>query len=432
MQSLLRRTLGVGATTLLLSATLVGCSGGGGEGGSTEGGPVRIDLWSRAGDTSIEAEMKAYNESQDAIQVTVTPVDNEQYLQKLAVAVRSGDVPDIVDFDIINAPLLATQGILADITDQARELENFDRLVPGAIEVGTLDDRIYSLPVAMVDSGMFWNKDLFERAGLDPEKAPTSLAEVKEAAEKIQALGDGVYGFSTIGGVGQAYTGYPSIWADGGSIFTEAGPDQKATWNTEEVKGVVSWYADMWESGLMPPTDEPNQDPGNIGLQTVQEGKVGVIFTGADVFAKVRDQFGAAPGIPGVKGEGLSAFVGGNQGGVTAGSDNPEEAWEVLKWMVTDRAAAEALIEAGFIAPDLSLAEEQAQGNEFLLAGVEAFNTGQLPVSIAYQAIVNDANGPWAQGSRSVIFDGGDVDTAMAEAEAEANRLITDAYAQIG
>ena len=46
-------------------------------------------------------------------------------------------------------------------------------------------------------SVMFWNKDLYKEAGLDPDKGPTTLAEFAGQAKKIQALNKpGVYGTS--------------------------------------------------------------------------------------------------------------------------------------------------------------------------------------------------------------------------------------------
>ena len=55
--------------------------------------------------------------------------------------------------------------------------------------------RIYGVPLYADVSALFWNKDLFRKAGLDPEKPPTSLAEIREYADKITALGGDVKGY---------------------------------------------------------------------------------------------------------------------------------------------------------------------------------------------------------------------------------------------
>jgi multiple sugar transport system substrate-binding protein len=46
--------------------------------------------------------------------------------------------------------------------------------------VSTYDGRLYGVPLYADVSALFWNKDLFRQAGLDPEKPPTSLAEICE------------------------------------------------------------------------------------------------------------------------------------------------------------------------------------------------------------------------------------------------------------
>lgn len=422
-----RRTfLGLGAG-LMAAAGLSAC---GSESSTGDGGPVTLTVWAREGDNSMESQMDAFEAAHPDITVKLSSVSNDQYLTKFANAIRAGSVPDLINFDIINAPLLATQGQLTDITEQSNALDNLDDLAPAGIDVGTLQDTIYSLPVALTGSQMFWSKALFEAAGLDPEVPPTTLAEVKKFAEKIQGTGEGITGFSTIGGVGQAFTGFPSGWADGGEIVSELGPDQVSHFADPAMVEMVAWYQDMWQSGLMQKTDEPNQDPGNVGQQNVLEGNVGIIFTGANVFSGKEEAFGSAAGIPGTSGE-LASFLGGNQAAIPVGAPHPKEAWTLLKWLVSDREAAELNGSAGWIAPDLALAEELAE-DDWSRATVGSLEVGRLPVSIAYFATINDPNGPWAQNSQAVIFQGADPAATMATAEEQANQLIADAYEQVG
>lgn len=426
-----RRAIALLSVSLVATGALAACSSdsGGGEGAS-EGGPVTLTVWARDGDNSMEDQLAAFEEAHPEIKVELSLVNNDQYLTKFANSIRAGNVPDLINFDIINAPLLATQGQLMDITAQSEALENIDDLAPAGLEVGSLDGTIYSLPVAMTGSQMFWNKALFEAAGLDPETPPTTLAQVKEFAEKIEATGEDITGFSTIGGTGQAFTGFPSGWADGGTIFTEAGPDQVSTFANDEMVAMVSWYQDMWQSGLMQVTDEPNQDPGNVGSQNALAGKVGIMFTGANVFAGQEDEFGSAAGIPGNSGD-LASFLGGNQAAIPAASAHPDEAWTLLQWLVSDEEAARINGEAGWIAPDLGLAKKLAE-DDWARNRVGSLEVGELPISIAYFATINDPNGPWAQNSQAVIFQGADPASTMEKAEQQANQLIVDAYSQVG
>ena len=70
-------------------------------------------------------------------------------------------------------------------------------------------------------SVLIWNKKLFKQAGLDPEKGPTTWAEIEQDAEKVNALGNGVSGFYFSGACGgcNAFTFMPLVWASGGEIL---------------------------------------------------------------------------------------------------------------------------------------------------------------------------------------------------------------------
>ena len=82
---------------------------------------------------------------------------------------------------------------------------------------------------------LFWNKDLFKEAGLDPEKAPASLTELAEAAKKIQALNKpGTYGTATglnCGGC-LVFTWFPSVWASGEQVMNPEGTESQLNSDT--------------------------------------------------------------------------------------------------------------------------------------------------------------------------------------------------------
>jgi multiple sugar transport system substrate-binding protein len=74
------------------------------------------------------------------------------------------------------------------LTDWAKSLPYFNALSPSHVKLGTYQDRIYGLPLSVETSVFAWNKDLYKKAGLDPEKAPASWDEITANAEKIRKL----------------------------------------------------------------------------------------------------------------------------------------------------------------------------------------------------------------------------------------------------
>lgn len=416
-------TFSVGAVVAAIALTGCGSSAG-------EEGEVTLIVWQREGGIELDEHVALFEKENPDISVKLSTVAGDQYLTKLANSVRAGSAPDVISFDIVNAPLLATQNLLADVTEQVQGLANLEDLAPAGVEIGQLDDKNYALPVGLTGSQMFWNKELFTQAGLDPDSPPTTLVEVKAAAEKIQALGADITGFSTLGGVAHPFTGLPSAFADGGQVFDAAGIDQKATFTDDSVVDMVTWYQDMWAEGLMQQTDEPNQDPGNVGLENAMNGKVGIIFTGANVLTPSKELFNSAAGLPGMDGE-LGSFLGGDEIAVTAGAKSPTQAWTLVEWLVSSEEAAEISNAQGWIAPDLAVAGTLA-ADPWQQNIVGALAVGQLPKSIAYNAVINDPNGPWAQASQDAIFQGADPESVLEAGQEQADQLIQDAYRQVG
>ena len=94
---------------------------------------------------------------------------------KLAQAIASGDVPDLMGLDLIYGPQFASAGQLEDITDLIGSDPTLETISDGHRAVATWDDQLYGVPLYQDVSVLFWNKGLFTQAGLDPEKPPTNL-----------------------------------------------------------------------------------------------------------------------------------------------------------------------------------------------------------------------------------------------------------------
>src|SRR5690606_29488412 len=187
----------VATTTLagLVALGLAACggSGSGGDdaatGGTGSGGVEGVDdgstltLWTRA---PLEKQAKllvdAYNASHEN-QVELTIVPNDDYVAKVGAAAGSGGLPDLFAADIVYVPNWVEQGLFQDVTDRIDQLDFADEINQGHLEAGTYEDAEYVLPFVLDVSVLFYNKELYEQAGLDPEAPPTSLEEFAEQAK---------------------------------------------------------------------------------------------------------------------------------------------------------------------------------------------------------------------------------------------------------
>jgi ABC-type glycerol-3-phosphate transport system substrate-binding protein len=90
-------------------------------------------------------------------------------------------------------PFFAQAGVLEPIADWASQ-EDMDDFLPGLLSDLTYEDVVYALPFNRSYQGVYYNKDLFRQAGLDPEAPPKTWDEYAAAVDAIDALGDDIYG----------------------------------------------------------------------------------------------------------------------------------------------------------------------------------------------------------------------------------------------
>lgn len=158
---------------------------------------AELSMWARSSTEAYSTAMvKAFNESHtDKINLNLIP--NEQFVAKVGTAIAGGAPPDLMSIDLIYVPTFARGEELTDITAQAKALPFYDVLSKSHLRLSTFEGKLYAVPYSAEASFLMYNKALFRRAGLDPEVPPRSWAEVRSAAEKITALGDGTYGYYT-------------------------------------------------------------------------------------------------------------------------------------------------------------------------------------------------------------------------------------------
>jgi len=406
----LRSLAGVLVATLTIG--LAAC-GGDDEGGGTDAaaaGPNGVDdgsqltLWTRAPlEKQAKLLVEAYNAShQNKVNLTVVP--NDDYVAKVGAAAGSGGLPDLFAADIVYVPNWVSQGLFQDLSSNINGLAFKDQINKGHLSAGTLDGKPHVLPFVLDLSMLFWNKQLFKDAGLDPEKAPANLTEYADAAKKIQALKkDGVYGTATglnCGGC-LVFTWFPSIWADGAEVLSEDGKESKLS--DETAAAVYSTWADLWKSGAVLPSSAGETGPTWTAAFT--EGKVGLMFYPATLLSSTPFDVGVS-GIPGPKG-GASTFVGGDGIGVSKDSKKAAQAWNFLSWMMSEDAQVEVLAKNKDVVSRADLATNKyASADPRLVTINEVAGKGDTPVALNFQQAFNAPNSPWLTLIRNQVLNG--------------------------
>lgn len=417
----------IGATAFIgFALTVSACSGGGAPTTATQtNGKATgtITLWARDSEKAfINVLADAYNKSHDA-KVTVTIVPSANFVQKFGTAAASGSGPDVASIDLVYLPYFASKGVLEDITALADSLPYKDGLSQAHRKLAVYKGKTYALPFTAEASVMFYNKDLFKQAGLNPDKPPTTYEEMLTAARAIRKLGPDIYGFTFAGSCGgcNVFEFAPHVWASGGDVLS--GDGTKAMLDSPQVTDALNFYRQMVRESLVPPSAKT--DGGVAQPAAFQSGKVGMVNLGAffvgTLVGDKKVNFGAAP-IPGKTG-GSASFAGGDEIAVTKGSQNKAAATEFVKWATTEE--AQTILAKASIVPvrtDLMDKIYAPLDPRYKVLG-DALLTGRTPYSVVENAIFNDNNGPWAKMINQAVF-GGNVQSAQAQAQQAAQQIL--------
>ncbi len=241
-------------------ALLAACAPAGGSsssGDSASGAPssetTTIAYWTFWADRWGEFQQQivdTYNtENQDGIQVEMLIVPWGDLATKLLTAVSAGNPPD---FSIIGrgevVEWAVREGILPlDDYIAASSETNPDDWFEVAWNECQWQGKTYAQPFESGTYAAWYNKDLFEQAGLDPEQLPATWADVDAAADKI-TQGNASDGYSVVGFIPWANRGDLLGWLAGGEWYDETA--QQVTAVTPENIAAMEWvkqYADKYD-----------------------------------------------------------------------------------------------------------------------------------------------------------------------------------------
>jgi multiple sugar transport system substrate-binding protein len=133
---------------------------------------------------AVEELVKRYNASQNKVTVEMEIMPWDVFFQKLLPSFNSGSGPDMVAMDTAQMPQYAARGVLAPL-DKYYEDSDAKNLVKPAVEATGYQGTRYGVPMNFTTLLLYWNKEMFRTAGLDPEKPPATWQEFADAAKKL-------------------------------------------------------------------------------------------------------------------------------------------------------------------------------------------------------------------------------------------------------
>lgn len=282
----------------MLAGTAAGCSGGdtastaggdtastasetgGEEGGSAE--PTTLTFWngftSTDGDVLTEIVDRYNGENDKGVTIEMDIMTWDVFNEKLPAAISAGQAPDFVLCSTGYYPSYVNAGSFQDLSDyfdrDGNSRDDFDTAV---LEGLTYGDDLIGIPFQVVTHYLFWDKDLFEAAGLDPESPPTNWDEIKEYAGKLTDASKNQFGWliPTDNNVVAQYT----MYAFGGDFTDESGTT--ATLNSPENVEAFEWMYDVYVNMKASPLDSDDN--------TYISGQLGMFINGPWIINGLRE-----------------------------------------------------------------------------------------------------------------------------------------------
>lgn len=392
--------------------------------------PVTISFWNSFtgsdGDMLVELVNRFNEENTDGI--TVDMDISADFDSQLSTAFAAETGPTMI---LSSSAYRFTYGdYMQDISDvfDSTSLEK-DDFIQSYLDYCSDGDALYFLPFQVVGYYMYWNKDLFEAAGLDPETPPATWEEWQSCAEQITDESKNVYGSGI--SYDYAYQIAHIMQRFGGLAVTknEEGAWQANFAGNEGYADFLNMYKTLVDNGDNPLEADTDS--------MTSAGQIGITVGGPWVTAGL-DTAGVNYGIglipQGAAGDMNSVEVLGFSVTTVASDEEKAAAYKFMEWWNTEDAegsspALEWSVANGFPAYTYSVQEKEAYQASAKLSAMSAANPDaptDFIVDSSFAGINSIINDVIPEMINSVAFGSATPEEALENAQAKAEEIVAD------
>lgn len=341
-------TAGVIATALLAS----GCSAGGGSSSDT----IKIAYQKFGTFTQLDAHLKAvaktFEKANPKIKIQLEPIaaQNDDYYTKLALMERApSTAPDIIYEDTFKIKADAEAGYLLPLDEYTKTWADWSKFFDNAKQAGVgSDGKTYGIPMGTDTRALWYNKDLFAKAGLPVPWEPKTWDDVLAAAKTVKQKLPGVVPLNVYSGKpqgeGSTMQGFEMLLygTPNGTLYDA--DSKKWVAGSKNFTDSLGFIKDVYQGGIGP-TPEQALDTNAatvVGGEWLPKGKLAIdldgswlsgtwLPTGTNPWPEWSKVMGQAA-MPTQNGEapGATSMSGGWTLAVGAKSKNPKKAFEFI------------------------------------------------------------------------------------------------------
>ena len=310
-----------------------------GDSGESDGGELSVSIWDTNQEPGLKEILADFTE-ETGIKTKLTVVKWDEYWTMLEAGAQGGSLPDVFWMHSNESERYMSNDMLLDLTDKIAESDKIDpENYPEDIwGLYTYDDKYYAVPKDVDTIALWYNKTMFDEAGLAYPTADWTWDDVSEAAKKLTKDDGSQYGLAVRNDNNQAGY-YNLVYDNGGYIINE--DKTKSGWDDpktiEAMKTLEGWIKD----GVMPSIETMSENGEDVLFQS---GKAAMVLQGSWMVAAYRDNEYTAANcdlveLPKNAETGRRASVYNGLGwAAAANGEHTEEAWKLLEYLGSEEA----------------------------------------------------------------------------------------------
>jgi ABC-type sugar transport system, periplasmic component len=458
------------ALAATLALVLAACSGGSSSSGGSSGGgsaapkcavgalakatsPVSITFWhamNRANEEALQRLIDEYQAQQPKVKVKlINQTGYRESFEKYKAGLNTGDLPDIVQIeDTGTQQMIDTQSVIPMASCIKAAGYDTSDFLQRTLDYYSVAGTLWPMPFNVSNPVLYYDKNAFTAAGLDPNKPPTTLDEVKQYSKKLKGGG---YEF----GYGLKLDPWyiEQLSAKAGVPFVNNGNGRKkrttkVAFDNPTGQEIFTWMHDMVAQGLAV-TNSAEGTSAFDNLLGIRSKKNAMTVDSSASLGTISQVLASGEGggislgvgpMPGPKGSG-GVLVGGAALYMPKRS-SPEKqaaAWDLIKFLVSSQSQSEWAAGTGYV--PLRKSAVQTPAIQKLWADEPGYKVAyeQLVGGVQNTATAGPVVGPYQEvrdivlaAEQRMFTQGLAPKAALSRAAAEANRVVADYNARVG
>ncbi|WP_340373612.1 sugar ABC transporter substrate-binding protein [Peribacillus sp. FSL E2-0218] len=404
---------------IVLAVFMVGCSNA----ADSDKKVIKVALWDENVSDQVKASIKAFNEEHPEVEVKVTYTPWSTYWTKLKTSLGGGNGPDVFWMNGPNFYKYATDGLIKNLEPFVKEDEEFNKedYVSAVVDLYSLESELYAAPYFTDSVGLYYNKQLFDDAGVDYPDESWTWEDLERQGEKLTDSDKGIYGYAAHTTVNQQGY-YNLIYQAGGNVINE--DKTQSGFGSKESKEAFAFISTLIEKGISPTTKKQMETESTQLFISNKLAMLPAISVNTPTLIEaLGDKLGVAP-LP--KGKEKASIVHGIGWAMNENTKNDDLVWDLIKSLTSEQANKD-IAESGYSIPAMKSTGEIWVGSVPSL-DLKVLLDAQQNGGVAYP--ISERTSEWqaieTEKIQKAFLDGTSIDDALDEVTEGMNRILKE------